>query len=722
MIDFKDVSFVVNERKKERKIIKNISFNFPNKGLISVLGKSGSGKSTILNLISHEIKSSSGEIIINGIKYNDIKQDELEFLKRNVISYAIQDSKLFMERTVEENIEIFKAVYGECNDDFNYSRFYDILDIESILDVKAKMLSGGEKQRFSIYLTCMKKALIYIFDEPTSSLDYETSVLVMDLLKELSKDRLVIISTHDLELIDKYHDLSLNISYGKNVNDVYSEAEEVVETKNIKSKNIFYIVRKVFIDNVFKSIMFLVALSISLAILIVSLSNLITDRYSLYYNLKVNGCYDIFIPSNSYTLESNTLFYNDISNKIDVNKFYYNCDIITYDNVFGTDDISILIGNALICDELGDNEVIFPDALKTKIYDRGIESFVIGENEIKIIDYYKTNYQKYENNHKKYNSQYFTDIWYNTVRLNYNTMTKIINWNNKYFSSNGVNYKAILQSSYEKYPLVVGEKAVNNNEVLLNINGFDSYFAIDSSQEDDKLSFYEGYLGSKILLNINGYEKEYILKGIYSGTELNEVIFLDDEVKNNRNFTDVMSKLDALSAIDVSNFDKMKKAIKYLEEKEYEIISPYNTNISIVMYDFSSKENISKYTLILSSILTISISMLLVSNSLKNEKRNIGILIHEGYPRKNIVRIIVSKICITYLLSLIFSNAFYLFYVYRNNKAYMYNSVVDFNLLNVSGITILISFGICIFVLMFAILFNYLKLFKKDNKDLLSSY
>lgn len=215
MIDFKDVSFVVNERKKERKIIENISFNFPNKGLISVLGKSGSGKSTILNLISHEIKSSSGEIIINGINYNDIKQDELEFLKRNVISYAIQDSKLFMERTVEENIEIFKAVYGECNDDFNYSRFYDILDIESILDVKAKMLSGGEKQRFSIYLTCMKKALIYIFDEPTSSLDYETSVLVMDLLKELSKDRLVIISTHDLELIDKYHDLSLNISYGK---------------------------------------------------------------------------------------------------------------------------------------------------------------------------------------------------------------------------------------------------------------------------------------------------------------------------------------------------------------------------------------------------------------------------------------------------------------------------------------------------------------------------
>ena len=183
-------------------VLKDINYTFNDKNLYFLVGPSGKGKSTILSILGLLDTPTSGDILFNNkIITNDEKDD---FIKEH-ISFVFQDYNLFDNLNVYDNFSLYVDNKEELIDLLN--RFN--LDIS--LKTKVKYLSGGEKQRLSILRALIKGGDILLFDEPTGNLDKENSILVFDMIKQISKDKLCIVVSHDIDLAISYGDYVLNI-------------------------------------------------------------------------------------------------------------------------------------------------------------------------------------------------------------------------------------------------------------------------------------------------------------------------------------------------------------------------------------------------------------------------------------------------------------------------------------------------------------------------------
>ncbi len=191
MVLFKNCSF---EYSKKEKVIDNFSFKFEDKGIYALVGKSGSGKTTILNLIAGIIKPSDGSILYSN-EINNITSS---------ISYIFQNDNLFGNLTVLENINIFVGITQKNIALDEIDNVLVKLGIKEYKNKKVSDISGGERQRVSIAIALLKKSKVILADEPCASLDSETSKEIMDIFKELSKEKLIIISSHNLEIVKEY--------------------------------------------------------------------------------------------------------------------------------------------------------------------------------------------------------------------------------------------------------------------------------------------------------------------------------------------------------------------------------------------------------------------------------------------------------------------------------------------------------------------------------------
>ncbi|EJP6473186.1 ABC transporter ATP-binding protein [Clostridium botulinum] len=199
-IEFKNVSFKYNNGSQA---IKNISFKLPSKGIFAIVGDSGAGKSSLIKLLSAFYDSYEGEIKINEKELKEYGTKDI----RKIISLVSQDIELVNE-SIENNIKMGRDIEDskikEVVKSLNLENAIEKLELgyDTIVNERAN-LSGGEKQRISIARALVKEALIYIFDEPTAALDTINEKRVKDILEELSKERLVIIITHNLSLLNK---------------------------------------------------------------------------------------------------------------------------------------------------------------------------------------------------------------------------------------------------------------------------------------------------------------------------------------------------------------------------------------------------------------------------------------------------------------------------------------------------------------------------------------
>ena len=235
-IKFKDVMFSYN--KSDGEVLKNVNLEFEGGQMTSLVGHSGSGKSTILNLIPRFYDCGSGDISVDDQSIYDVT---LHSLRKN-ISLVSQETTLF-DDTIKNNIkyanldasdeEIFRAAKLSHCDEFinNLPEKY-----ETLIGEDGVRLSGGEKQRISIARAMLKKSSIILLDEATSSLDSETETKIQDALKILTKDRTTIVIAHRLstilnsnkiyvidsgKIIDngKHEDLLINSKIYKNFHD-----------------------------------------------------------------------------------------------------------------------------------------------------------------------------------------------------------------------------------------------------------------------------------------------------------------------------------------------------------------------------------------------------------------------------------------------------------------------------------------------------------------------
>ncbi|MGL4762273.1 MAG: ATP-binding cassette domain-containing protein [Sarcina sp.] len=194
----------INKTYKDEEILNELSYKFNNKGLTCLLGPSGSGKSTLFNLIAGFDKEYKGQISVGEVNLKSLSQEHLCNYREKNIGFIFQDYHLLKGYTVLENILLPCDLMDEDREK-NIEKARELLKklgIEEKENEKIENLSGGQKQRVAIGRALIKSPKILLADEPTGALDREKATAIMELLKEIAKDILVIVITHDKKICE----------------------------------------------------------------------------------------------------------------------------------------------------------------------------------------------------------------------------------------------------------------------------------------------------------------------------------------------------------------------------------------------------------------------------------------------------------------------------------------------------------------------------------------
>ena len=223
MIRLENVNKYFNRHKKnEIHVIDHTSLEFEDKGLVALLGNSGSGKTTLLNAIGGLDKINSGQIYVNGQKMKRLSTSKIDEIRNLNIGYIFQNYLLIDDMTVYENVALPLKMIGIKDKKEIKKRVEYILETVGMYKYKnrlASMLSGGERQRVGIARAIVKNPNIIIADEPTGNLDSKNSIEIMNIIKSISKDKLVILVTHEKDLAKFYASRIIQIVDGKIISD-----------------------------------------------------------------------------------------------------------------------------------------------------------------------------------------------------------------------------------------------------------------------------------------------------------------------------------------------------------------------------------------------------------------------------------------------------------------------------------------------------------------------
>jgi len=227
MVKIEKINKYFNKRKKNQiHVINNTSLEFGKKGLIALLGASGSGKTTLLNVIGGLDKVDKGKIFINGIRITKKNYKKVDKIRNLNIGYIFQDYKLIDNLSVYDNIALVLKMIGIKDKKEIKKRIDYVLETLNMYRYRnrlAGMLSGGERQRVGIARAIVKNPNIIIADEPTGNLDSKNSLEIMNIIKAISKEKLVILVTHEEELAKFYASRIVEIQDGKVIKDYINE-------------------------------------------------------------------------------------------------------------------------------------------------------------------------------------------------------------------------------------------------------------------------------------------------------------------------------------------------------------------------------------------------------------------------------------------------------------------------------------------------------------------
>ena len=221
-----------------------VSIDFSETGMVFILGKSGSGKSTLLNVLGGLDKYDSGEVIVKGKSSKDFSQADFDSYRNTFIGFIFQEYNILQEFSVEKNIGLALELQGKKADKEAINALIEQVDLKGYGKRKPNTLSGGQKQRVAIARALVKNPEIIMADEPTGALDSKTGAQVFDTLKKLSKEKLVIVVSHDREFAEYYADRIVELQDGKIISDQYkheikpknSNGIEIVDDKILTIK------------------------------------------------------------------------------------------------------------------------------------------------------------------------------------------------------------------------------------------------------------------------------------------------------------------------------------------------------------------------------------------------------------------------------------------------------------------------------------------------------
>ncbi|MEG2116532.1 MAG: ABC transporter ATP-binding protein, partial [Clostridia bacterium] len=209
-----------SKKSTDTEALSDISLKLGDSGLVFVLGKSGSGKSTFLNVLGGLDSFDKGEIIINGRSSNEFKASDFDSYRNTFLGFVFQDFNILEGFSVGKNISLALQLQDLKVDKDAVSNILKQVDLEGFENRKPNELSGGQKQRVAIARALIKNPSVIFADEPTGALDSATGRQVFDTLKKLSKDKLIVVVSHDRDFAEEYGDRIIELKDGKVISDI----------------------------------------------------------------------------------------------------------------------------------------------------------------------------------------------------------------------------------------------------------------------------------------------------------------------------------------------------------------------------------------------------------------------------------------------------------------------------------------------------------------------
>lgn len=569
MLELKKITKIYETNSFKQQALDEVSINFRKNEFVSILGPSGSGKTTLLNIIGGLDDYTDGDLIINGISTKKYTNRNWDTYRNHRIGFVFQNYNLIPHQTILSNVELALTLSGVSKNE-SRKRAKEALNkvgLSDHINKKPNQLSGGQMQRVAIARALVNNPDILLADEPTGALDSKTSEQIMDLLKEVAKDRLVIMVTHNAELANQYSTRIIELKDGKvtSDSDPYTKVDkEKEDDKKKKTSMSFLTALSLSLNNLMtkKGRTILTAFAGSIGIIGIALILSLSSGVQNYINRvqeEALTSYPLMIESNSIDItsfleEQRNNFINAEENQDD-NKVYSN-DIII-------DTLSVM------SNQINNNNL---EAFKNYLENEGSH---INDYTTAISYQYNLNLQLYK-----------PDTENGIVQVNPNTILESIGYSDETAASIMMSdvFSELLENdemNEQMYQVVSGRMPENYNEVVIMVD------------ENNQISDYALYaLGLKDQAELSEFF-EKLANGEEIVTE--QVSFEYDELLN-LTFklllnTDYYEKVNGIW-VDKSNDEEyMKQKIEEAEEiKVVGIIKPNenavvtNSSVGGVLY------------------------------------------------------------------------------------------------------------------------------------------
>ena len=626
MLRIENVSKYYKYGKNRKVILDKVNISLGRSGMVAIIGASGSGKSTLLNIIAGSLRSDEGKVIVEDKDIQKLGEKEINYYRNKVVGYIYQDYNLIEYMSVYDNVRIG---YSDNNRDYVLALLKQ-LDIYDKRDILVMKLSGGEKQRVAIARAMINNPRILLCDEPTGALDSQNGIMVMEILKKISENRLVIVVSHDKDLVSRYADEIINISDGVVMQDkkgnINNDKEDKIIYKRVRMRKLRNIALRHLFSNKKRTMMTMSAISlgiISMMMILCMGNNFNKEMNNL--EKEVVGVYPIIIRNGEY-IEENT----DI--KKEEGKIYPSNENI-YENKITEEYLDYLNSN------IGSDKIIYNYFFNKPVISDKYK--VLDSSVMKIIP------------DSKYIEDNYKIIIGNNVRDKYDILLKV----DKDGNVNKKIIDALEISLGSEYESIIGRQIKFINNDIYYKNGEGHYYINDD--------YEEMFNDSEIVLTIVGIiqEKEDNNNGsfiYYDKMVQDELMMVNknsqiliDEVKGDGNVLGIdIDKEEMIRYLggsstpneievysdNISDKDKIINVLKEYNNSHDKIIyeDVMASNIKIVR-DFISI--ISGVLIIFSGIsLIVSLIMISILTSIRvlERKKEIGILRSIGASKRNI--------------------------------------------------------------------------------------
>lgn len=243
MLELKRITKIYHSKAQDVKALDHVDLYFEEKGMVFITGKSGSGKTTLLNVIGGLDNFDHGELVIKGRSSYVFSKSDYDSYRNTYIGFVFQEYNLIDSMTIEKNLSLATELQGKKASHEEILKLLKSVDLDDVANRKPQELSGGQRQRVAIARALVKDPAIIMADEPTGALDTANGLQIMNILKKLSKTKLVIVVSHDMDLANKFADRIINLKDGKVDSDVTVTVDEN-SNKNIASNKDYIAVKR----------------------------------------------------------------------------------------------------------------------------------------------------------------------------------------------------------------------------------------------------------------------------------------------------------------------------------------------------------------------------------------------------------------------------------------------------------------------------------------------